>query len=45
LHKGAGPPADASARRFVAIHGMEGLRRVAKVHFKNTEKIGGSERR
>jgi len=44
LHKGAGPPADASARRFVAIHGMDGLRRVAKVHFKNTQKIGGAPR-
>jgi ribonuclease HIII len=42
LHKGAGDPVDRSARRFVAIHGMEGLANVAKVHFKNTQKIGAS---
>jgi ribonuclease HIII len=45
LHKGAGPPTDASARRFVAIHGMDALSRVAKVHFKNTQKIRESDRR
>jgi ribonuclease HIII len=39
LHKGAGSPVDASARRFVRVHGMEGLVRVAKLHFKNTQKI------
>ena len=31
---------DAAARRFVSIHGPEALRRVAKVHFKTTGKIG-----
>lgn len=41
LHKGAGDPVDASGRRFVAIHGADGLARVAKVHFKNTQKIAG----
>lgn len=41
LHKGAGDPVDASGRRFVALHGAEGLARVAKVHFKNTQKIAG----
>lgn len=39
LHKGAGSPVDKSAQHFVQIHGMEGLARVAKVHFKNTQKI------
>lgn len=44
LHKGAGDPVDRSARRFVALHGMQGLANVAKVHFKNTQKIGESGR-
>ena len=39
LHKGAGDPVDRSAARFVAIHGLEGLKNVAKLHFKNTQKI------
>ena len=39
LHKGAGEPVDRSAARFVQIHGLEGLDKVAKVHFKNTQKI------
>jgi ribonuclease HIII len=39
LHKGAGDPTDRSAARFVAIHGIGGLRRVAKLHFRNTQKI------
>jgi ribonuclease HIII len=39
LHKGAGPPVDLAAERFVAIHGMDGLSKVAKLHFKNTQKI------
>lgn len=38
LHKGAGEPVDRALRRFVAIHGTEGLVQVAKVHFKNTLK-------
>lgn len=41
LHKGAGPPTDRSGLRFVAEHGFEALRKVAKLHFKNTEKIRG----
>ncbi len=40
LPKGAGEEVDAAARRFVSIHGPEALRRVAKVHFKTTGKIG-----
>lgn len=39
LHKGAGSPVDHAAARFVAIHGREGLAKVAKLHFKNTQKI------
>ena len=41
LHKGAGEPTDRSAREFVKLHGREALARVAKVHFKNTQKIRG----
>jgi ribonuclease HIII len=44
LHKGAGSPVDKSANRFVQIHGMEGLARVAKLHFKNTQKIRAQRR-
>lgn len=39
LHKGAGEPTDRSAREFVKLHGREALGRVAKLHFKNTQKI------
>lgn len=39
LHKGAGDPVDRSARAFVALHGVERLRNVAKLHFKNTQKL------
>jgi len=39
LDKGAGDPAQAAARRFVDLHGMEQLPRVAKVHFANTQKL------
>jgi ribonuclease HIII len=39
LHKGAGDPVDRAASRFVAIHGRAGLAKVAKLHFKNTQKI------
>lgn len=39
LQKGAGEPTDRAARRFVALHGLEKLEAVAKVHFKNTEKV------
>lgn len=44
LHKGAGEPVDVAARRFVALHGREKLGNVAKLHFKNTQKLGGSGR-
>lgn len=39
LAKGGGAPADAAARRVVAKVGREGLARVAKMHFKNVEKL------
>ena len=39
LRKGAGPPADAAARELVALHGARALDEVAKVHFKNTQRI------
>ena len=41
LHKGAGPPVDRAARRYVEIHGRDALGRVAKLHFKNTKKLEG----
>jgi ribonuclease HIII len=41
LHKGAGDPVDRSAREFVKLHGREALDQVAKVHFKNTQKLRG----
>lgn len=40
LHKGAGPPVDRVARRVVEIGGRDLLGTVAKLHFKNTGKIG-----
>lgn len=39
LHKGAGAPVDRIGAEFVREHGWEALAQVAKVHFKNTEKI------
>lgn len=39
LQKGAGEPTDRAARQFVALFGFDALEKVAKVHFKNTEKI------
>lgn len=39
LAKGAGEPTDRAAREYVRLHGFEGLARVAKVHFKNTQKL------
>ena len=39
LHKGAGRPTDESGVRFVQEHGFEELVHVAKLHFKNTEKV------
>jgi ribonuclease HIII len=41
LRKGAGVPTDASGRKFLSLHGPDKLRQVAKLHFKNTKKIGG----
>jgi ribonuclease HIII len=39
LPKGAGPPVDAAGAEFVRSFGFESLPEVAKVHFKNTEKV------
>ena len=39
LAKGAGDPTDRSAREYVRLHGMAGLVKVAKLHFKNTLKL------
>jgi len=39
LAKGAGDPTDRSAREYVRLHGFDGLARVAKLHFKNTQKL------
>ncbi|MBQ6221149.1 MAG: ribonuclease HIII [Solobacterium sp.] len=39
FEKGGGSPADQSASEFVRRYGMERLHEVAKIHFKNTEKI------
>lgn len=40
LHKGAGTPTDNDAKAFVAKYGPEKLGQVAKLHFKNTKKLG-----
>jgi ribonuclease HIII len=39
LHKGAGSPVDRAGVEFVRLHGFEQLSKVAKLHFKNTEKV------
>lgn len=39
LAKGGGSPVDRAGRRFVEVHGEEALGRVAKLHFKNTERV------
>lgn len=39
LHKGAGAPVDVAARRVLAIGGRALLAKVAKLHFKNTERV------
>ncbi len=39
LHKGAGTPTDQAAQRFVLLHGKDALVKVAKLHFKNTQRI------
>ena len=41
LHKGAGEPTDAIARGVYKEKGEAGLRAVAKLHFKNTQKVIG----
>ncbi len=38
LPKGAGPPVDQAAAAFVKRHGAEALAKVAKTHFKTTER-------
>jgi ribonuclease HIII len=45
LSKGAGAPVDQAARRFIALHGFEKLGTVAKLHFKNTQKVSGGSAR
>ncbi|MEY4673264.1 MAG: ribonuclease [Planctomycetota bacterium] len=40
LHKGAGDPVDKAARRVVTVGGAALLARVAKMHFKNSERVG-----
>jgi ribonuclease HIII len=39
LHKGAGAPVDRAGAELARLHGLEGLARFAKLHFKNTERI------
>lgn len=39
LQKGAGEPTDRAAQRFVTLHGLDALGQVAKVHFKNTQRL------
>jgi len=39
LHKGAGEPTDIAARRVFAIGGRDLLAKVAKMHFKNTQRV------
>lgn len=43
FQKGSGAAADESAMQFVRQHGFEKLQQVAKLHFKNTEKIKGGK--
>ena len=40
LAKGAGAPTDRAGRAFLAAHGVARLGEVAKLHFRNTQKIG-----
>ena len=40
IPKGAGDDVDKFAKEFVKKHGKEELSKIAKMHFKNTEKIG-----
>ena len=40
MRKGAGPPVDAAAREFVRSFGAERLGEIAKLHFKNSKRVG-----
>lgn len=42
LRKGAGAPVDQAAREFLRLHGRERLGEVAKLHFKNLERLQGA---
>ena len=39
LPKGAAPQVDSAGRKFVAQHGLDNLRQVAKLHFKNYGRV------
>lgn len=41
LHKGGGAPVDVAAKRAYAIGGRELMARIAKLHFKNSERLPG----
>ena len=41
LHKGAGAPVDEVARRAFAIGGLDLMGRIAKLHFKNSDRVPG----
>ncbi len=41
LHKGGGEPVDVAARRAFAIGGKDLMARIAKLHFKNSERVHG----
>jgi ribonuclease HIII len=43
LALGAGPPVLAAGRAFVAKHGAQELRNVAKLHFKTTNQLTGGD--
>ena len=39
FHKGGGAQADRSGTEFIRRYGRENLEKVAKLHFKNTERL------
>ncbi len=41
LRKGAGAPVDRAGREYISIHGEQALGQVAKLHFKNTQRVLG----
>ncbi|GAB4160708.1 MAG: ribonuclease HIII [Planctomycetota bacterium] len=45
LHKGAGSPVDAVAREVFAVGGAGLMSRVAKLHFRNSERVPGFRKR